>query len=136
MIEYELKITERPQRNRRTGRFMKGSVPANKGKRWDDYMPKQSQKRSKRGWKNLRKYGKKGAGAGWNKRAVVAITADGTFVGRFESGAEAAHCSGAHQRNINCCCRKQRKHAGKTADGRLLQWFYETDDTWIELVLN
>lgn len=32
----------------RTGRFEKGQVPPNKGKKWDDFMPKESQERSRR----------------------------------------------------------------------------------------
>ena len=32
-------------------RFQKGHVPANKGKKWDEYMPKQSQRRAAKGWK-------------------------------------------------------------------------------------
>jgi hypothetical protein len=97
-------------------------------------MSKSAQRRAKRGWKNLDKYRKAGVCAGWNRRAVVAITEDGVFAGRFESGAEAARQAGTHPRNINLCCCYKRKHAGKTVDGRRLRWFYETDDKWINLL--
>ena len=46
-----------PTRSRTTGRFMKGHRPANKGKKWSEYMPKRSQLRCAKGWENVRKYG-------------------------------------------------------------------------------
>jgi hypothetical protein len=153
MGAYELILQERPTRSP-NGRFLKGNAPANKGKTWDEYMPKLSQKRAKKGWKNLYKYRNNGAAAGWNKRAVVAITEDGEFAGRFESMEEAARASGARQCNIGRCCSGKavkiivfckkngkrysattvRRFAGKTADGRRLRWFYEDDDRWIEFL--
>ena len=39
--------------NKQTGRFLKGHVPVNKGKPWSKWMPKRSQKRCAKGWKNL-----------------------------------------------------------------------------------
>ena len=42
--------------NPKTGCFLKGHAPANKGKTWDEYMPKRSQKRCAKGWKNLDKH--------------------------------------------------------------------------------
>jgi hypothetical protein len=135
MGNYELYIPfERPMRDTR-GRFRKGHAPFNKGKRWDEYLTKFEQRCCSRGWANLEKYRKGCACAGSNRRAVVAILDDGTFVGRFESAA-AARLAGTWARNINLCCQRQRKHAGKTADGRRLQWFYESDDEWPDLINN
>ena len=31
--------------NKKTGQYLKGHTPANKGKRWDEYMGKRAQKR-------------------------------------------------------------------------------------------
>lgn len=57
MSSYELTLSpERPTRNAVTGRFMKGFVPANKGKKWDDFASKKAQRRMKKGWKNLPLY--------------------------------------------------------------------------------
>jgi hypothetical protein len=154
MTAYELILHERPTRSPK-GQFLKGNVPANKGKKWDEYMPKSSQRRAKKGWKNLVKYSAKGAAAGRNKRAVVAITEDYIFVARFESIVAAARASGAQKRNIGLCCSGKavettvfckkngkrynavcvRRFAGKTADGRRLRWFYEDDDRWVELII-
>jgi hypothetical protein len=129
MSAHELIFTERPPlQNKVTGCYMEGHVPFNKGRRWSEYMSKRSQRRCARGWTNIDKFR--------NKRAVVAITEDGVFVGRFESGMSAARASGAQPRNINSCCRKMRRHAGKTIDGRRLRWFYEDDDSWINEIRN
>ena len=146
MGAYELILTEAP----RNGRFRKGNIPHNKGKRWQDYMSKSAQRRAKRGWNNLIEHRKNGACAGWNRRAVVAVTEDGVFVGRFASGAEAGRLTGIQECNILACCGRKprrvkirgkeyyciRKHAGKTIDGRRLRWFYEDDDSWTELIIN
>jgi hypothetical protein len=134
MGAYELTFNDQPTRCPRTGRFRKGHIPANKGKCWSDYMSKRSQRRSSKGWVNLKLHHATPCG-GHNKRAVVCITDDGVFVGRFESGYEAALKSGAQQRNINLCCHYKRKHAGKTVDGRRLKWFFETDDAWLENII-
>jgi hypothetical protein len=137
MSAHELIFTERPTlQNKVTGHYMKGHIPFNKSRKWSEYMSKRSQRRCARGWANIDKFRNKGACAGWNKRAVVAITEDGVFVGRFESGMSAARASGAQPRNINLCCRKMRRHAGKTIDGRRLRWFYENDDRWINEIRN
>ena len=49
-----LTLSERPLgRNAVTGRFMKGHVPANKGRKWDEYMTAESKKRVAVGWRNL-----------------------------------------------------------------------------------
>ena len=42
--------------NKQNGRFLKGHVPANKGKKWSDYMGKRAMKRAAKGWKNLDKH--------------------------------------------------------------------------------
>ncbi|MDR1348281.1 MAG: hypothetical protein LBJ63_07670 [Prevotellaceae bacterium] len=135
MGAYELTLPETPPTtNPRTGQFRKGHIPFNKGKRWSDYMSKSGRRRAKKGWKNVEIYRKKGACAGWNRQAVVAITEDGVFAGRFDSAVEAARQSEAERSNICNCCKYKRKYAGKTIDGRRLRWFYETDDTWIDFL--
>jgi hypothetical protein len=115
---------------------MKGNVPFNKGKCWDGYMTKAAQRKSARGWANLDKFGRKEACAGLNRRPVVALTDGGLFLGRFESAVEAAHCIGTQQRNINKCCHKERKHAGKTDNGQRLCWFFEDDNEWTSRINN
>lgn len=73
MSNYELKLPPvRPQRNPLTGRFLKGCVPANKGKKWDEFMSKRSQRRSAKGWKNLEKHRVRPATAGRKPKQVAA----------------------------------------------------------------
>ena len=71
----------RPTRNKVTGRFLPGHVPANKGKRWADYLSIESQREMAKGWKNLDEHrsenGKKHGGR--NRKPIVAITDDGKF---------------------------------------------------------
>lgn len=108
---------ERPTRNLITGKFLKGHIPHNKGKRWADYMDMRKAKRIKRiGVKNLvRNY----RISGWNAKPVVAIK-DDKLVGIYPSASEAGRKAGICGRNI--------KHAGG------YQWFWENDNTWCDLV--
>lgn len=43
---------ERAVCNAKTGQFLQGSTPHNKGSHWSDYMGKRAQKRAARGWQN------------------------------------------------------------------------------------
>ena len=66
--------------NKKTGRFLKGHVPANKGKKWSDYMGKRAQKRAAKGWKNLDLHRNKNGRpdtAGRCRKQVVAVMDDG-----------------------------------------------------------
>ena len=81
-LAMELYLPERPTVNRITGRFMKGHVPANKGKKWGEYMSKRSQRRSAKGWRNLDIHRNKNGrpdNAGRCRKQVVAVRDDGTF---------------------------------------------------------
>jgi len=67
--------------NPKNGRFQKGHVPANKGKKWDEFMSKRSQRRCAKGWVNVEKYRPKKRSdiAGRCKKKVVVVTDDGKF---------------------------------------------------------
>lgn len=57
MANYELYLPpERKSYNAKTGHFLKGHTPWNKGKKWSDYLSKRVQRRMAKGWKNLDKY--------------------------------------------------------------------------------
>ena len=61
-----------PQYNAINGRFLKGHVPHNKGKKWEEWMDMRKAKRVLRiGMKNLRK-GNPDI-PGWNKKKVVSV---------------------------------------------------------------
>lgn len=66
-------------RDFKTGRFLKGHTPANKGKKWNEFKDKRSQKRSAKGWKNLEPFRCKGGGpnSGRPKKAVIAVMDNG-----------------------------------------------------------
>lgn len=127
MERHELYIPpQKSTRNAMTGRFMKGHVPFNKGKKWTDYMDMRKAKRVKRiGLKNLRP-GNKDI-PGWNAKAVVAIL-DGEIKGIYRSSCDAERKTGICQHGIRLCCSKKRKSAGG------YKWFWENDNSWLELI--
>ena len=67
-------------RNPKTGRFVKGHHPANKGKKWDEYMSKRNQRKAARGWKNLDIHRHRSENAGRPKKPVIAVIDDGTWL--------------------------------------------------------
>ena len=111
MMSFELYIErERPQRNAVNGRFLKGHVPHNKGKKWNEWMDMRKSKNIKRiGIKNL--HGRKDVG-GWNKQPVFAINKNGDTVGWFASSLDAERKTGICARNIRNVLEGKRKHAG------------------------
>lgn len=123
----ELTAEGRPARNFQTGTFLKGHIPHNKGKKWNEWMDMRKAKKILRiGKKNLK--GRNDIG-GRNKRPVVAITDDGRLA-YFDSATRAALLTGLNRRNISHCCQGKRMHCGK------FQWFYFNDDKWLKLFNN
>lgn len=118
MSNYELQLEPvRLDRNPINGRFLKNHTPHNKGKTWDECMSKRSQRRCRKGWKNLlkRKNRKKAlvkseGKRGRKKRKVIAVFEDGRFT-YFESLSDAAKITGNRCPNIRRCCtlNKERK---------------------------
>lgn len=127
MKRFELYIPpQQHTRNAVNGRFMKGHIPFNKGKKWTDYMDMRKAKRVKRiGLKNLRP-GNKDI-PGWNAKPVVAIL-DGEIKGIYRSSCDAERKTGICQHGIRLCCSKKRKSAGG------YKWFWERDNSWLELI--
>lgn len=144
----------KPTRCPKTGRFLPGHVPANKGKTWAEFMSKRGRRKSAKGWKNLDKYrsenGKKYGGR--NRKPIVAITDDGKLR-VFKDGYIAAEWLKRHigkscnRENIGRCCRnnasrKDCKHSWRpgqkkgsstiNTDHRYMgvRWYYECDKTW------
>ena len=93
--------------NRLTGQFLKGHVPANKGKTWDEYMSKRAQKRAANGWKNVEIYRpkKRPDTSGRQRKRTVVVTDDGRFK-IFADIKEAAKWLGGGRENIGRCCRQ------------------------------
>lgn len=116
---------ERHTRNRVNGRFLKGHIPFNKGKKWSDYMDMRKAKRVKK-YLELGRSGNPNIG-GCNARKVVAVK-NGRLMGVFASAMEVERKTGIRHENISKCCRGERKRAGG------FQWFFENDDKWLDLI--
>lgn len=111
--------------NRLNGQFLKGHVPHNKGKKWEEWMDMRKAKKIIRIAKqNLRPNMNLG---GWNKKKVVSVSENGTWK-LYSSAASAAEATGNFSSNISQCCRGKRKHCGG------LRWFYWDSDEWITLI--
>jgi hypothetical protein len=132
-------------RNNVTGRFLKGHVPANKGKKWTDYMGKRAMKRSAKGWANLDKHRNKNGRpdtAGRSRKEVIAVTDDGRWFHFGYVGAAAQWCGGSRE-NVGRCCRSNQskvilndthgKPNGKVnTDHRYMgvRFYFESDNVW------
>ena len=130
---------EVPKRNAVTGRFMKGHVPANKGKKWSEYMSKRAQKRAAKGWKNLDKYRPKtrADNAGRSRKQVIAVMDDGSWKVFSYLGSAGAWVGGSRE-NVSRCCRcnaarhKNKKTGAINTDHKYLgiRFYFEDDDIW------
>ena len=120
-MKYEFGKDGRPTRNFKNGQFMKGHVPHNAGKKWDEWLSPEKQARIlETGKKNLRV---NTALWGWNKRPVVAVNENGEH--RYcESAQKAAEIMKLDKNNINSCCRGKRARCGG------LYWFYFDSPEW------
>lgn len=97
-------------RNAINGRFLKGHVPHNKGKKWREWMDGRTARRVKRiALKNL--HGRSDIG-GWNARPIFALNKAGDTVGWFASSNDAERKTGICARNIRSVLEGKRKTAG------------------------
>lgn len=150
MSSYELYIPPKyTGRNAKTGRFMKGHVPANKGKKWSDYMGKRAMRKAMKGWKNLDNHRPKNRPdtAGRCRKEVIAVMDDGTWRAFSYLGAAALWIGGSRE-NIGRCCRENmkrkplRKPWGKPA-GKVntnhrykgVRWYFEEDNIWTTKII-
>ena len=140
--------------NKQTGRFLKGHVPANKGKKWSDYMGKRAMKRAAKGWKNLDLHRNKNGRsdvAGRCRKQVVAVMDDGRWLVFPYVGAAAEWLGNCNRENIGRCCRcneskkvckhdwrpNQPKGASRVnTDHKYMgiRWYFETDNVWTEKI--
>lgn len=129
--------------NKKTGKFMKGHIPANKGKKWSEYLSKSAQKRCAKGWKNLELHRptRRPDNAGRCRKPVVAVMDDGSWVVLPYIGAAAEWC-GFGRHNIRRCCKLNnlrhvnKKTGAENTDHKYLgiRWYYESDDIWTEKI--
>lgn len=116
---------ERPTRNLVNGRFLKGHIPFNKGRKWSDYLDGRKKKKI---LKNL-SLGRNGNSfiAGNNAKQVIAIK-DKRLIAVYPSSNAAERKTGICSRNIRSCCSGKRKHAGG------YECFFENDNQWLNKV--
>lgn len=135
---------ERTTVNKKNGRFMKGHVPANKGKKWDEFMSKKGQRNSKKGWKNLGLYRPKTRpdNAGRCRKAVIAVTDEGKWF-YFEYIGQPCELGFVGSReNIRRCCQFNQKRHKNLKTGKVntdhkyqgMRWYYESDEQWLEKI--
>jgi hypothetical protein len=137
--------------DKQTGRFLKGHVPANKGKKWSDYMGKRAQKRAAKGWKNLDLHRNKNGRpdtAGRCRKQVVAVMDDGSWL-VFPYLSPAAEWVGGNRENVGMCCRmnqsrKRLKNPWGHQSGKVntdhkymgIRFYFESDNVWTTKITN
>lgn len=127
--------------NKKTGRFLKGHVPANKGKKWSEWLGKRAQKRCAKGWKNLDLHRNKNGRpdtSGRCRKQVVAVLDDGRWL-VFPYLGPAAEWVAGNRENVGRCCRlNQSKKVLKRKGGKVntdhkymgIRWYFESDNVW------
>ena len=105
MYDLDLLLGKKPERLP-NGRFMKGNIPHNKGKKWSEWMDGRKQRKVR---KCLIHTGNPTL-AGWNKRAVIAYK-DGVSLW-FESVTDAAKKLNLQRRNVQHVVQGHRPTCG------------------------
>ena len=114
MFDLDTMIGQVPYR-KSNGQFPKGHIPANKGRKWDEWLSPEMQEKVKA---NLQHNGNPSI-AGWNRKAIAAVK--DKLVVFFESSKDAEAKTGINARNIRHVCNKERKKAGG------IEWYYYDD---------
>ena len=123
-----------------TGRYLKGHIPANKGKTWNETMGKRAQKRAAKGWKNLELHRCKGGGpnSGKPKKQVVVLSDEGKFA-VFPSVKATAVYYGIKWENIARCCRQNQcgticRNGEVNTDHKYkgFRFYFEGDSVWLK----
>jgi len=134
--------SERSYRNPVNGRFLKGHTPANKGRKWSEYLPKHKQKNCSKGWKNLELHRNNGGGpnSGRPKKAVIAVTDEGKFLFFFYVDAAAQWCNGSRYNVARCCRQNQRgtldRNGAVNTDHKYMgyRFYFENDNVWLDKI--
>lgn len=114
-----------PNRDAKTGRFVNGNTPHNKGRKMSEWMDADKMKRViENAKKNLRSRYDIG---GKNKKPIIMIDKEGKHY-YFESSYAAERITGIKSRNIRNCCKGKQKTAGG------YRWFWFNDDGWLTFV--
>lgn len=130
--------------NPQNGQFLKGHIPHNKGKKWDDIMGKRAQKRAAKGWKNLETHRPKTRSdtSGRCRKQVVAVGDDGSWRVFSYIGAAAEWIGGNRENIARCCrlnhsCKRLKNSHGKmtcrvNTDHKCkgVRFYFEKDNVW------
>ena len=111
-------------RNPINGRFVKGCIPHNKGKKCEDYMDDDAVSRFKE--KARETLNKNRIDSPKRSKAVIGIK-DGKST-YFESMVQAGNILGVKPTNISMCCHKKRKSVAG------YRFFLFEDDEWTKLI--
>lgn len=142
MDNYELQLEPvRVNRNPITGKFLKGNVPHNKGKKWSEWMDGRKQRKVRRLIRSYPRPKQRSDSSGRPKRPIIAVLKDGQFV-FFPSINAAARWAGVYLVNIYNCARLNRMrnrntHRKVTAEVRTdhhykgIRFYYEDDPIWM-----
>ena len=132
---------EKKNYNPTNGRFLKGHVPASKGRPWSEWMSKRGQKRAAKGWKNLDLHRNKNGRpdtAGRCRKKVVAVMDDGRWLVLPYIGAAGDWIGGCRENVRRCCQFNRRRHINKktgavNTDHRYkgVRFYYESDSIWL-----
>lgn len=128
----------RSYRNMKTGRFLPGHTPHNKGKKWSDYVSKRSQQHMKRGWNNLQKFrAKKRPDTSVRcSKQIIAIFSNGRWL-IFPNSPAASAFTTIDASLIRRCCRlndEPRKNDDHKCNG--IRFYWETSPKWINKINN
>ena len=137
----ELNLPEVPAgRNVVTGRFAKGHIPFNKGKSWNEWLSKRSQKKSRKGWMNVvtHRPTHRSDNCGRLRKQVIAVFDDGSWCVLPYIGAAGKWVGGCRENVRRCCYTNRVRHVNKKT-GRVntdhkymgVRFYYEDDPIWI-----
>ena len=111
-----------PPKRKAHGRFAAGHIPANKGRKWSEWMPAEGQKAALRNLDKGRKCNNWKKATDACKRPVVGVTLDGRYF-YFDSSADAGRATGIMAENICSTLKGRRNSAGQ------MFWFYASQYT-------
>ena len=100
-----------PPKRKAHGRFAAGHIPANKGKKWADYLAPEKQAHIRAVMPHYGILGKHAPNAGRPEIAVLATDKEGRQLW-FESCADAGRKLGIQAANIQACVKGKRPTAG------------------------
>lgn len=126
-------------KNTEQGRFKKGNVPHNKGKKWSEWMGKRAQKRAAKGWKNLELHRPtRSENAGRRKRPIIAVMDGGNWLWLPDARKAQTWIGRGDKNNINRCCKFNESKRVNLRNGKVntdhrymgIRFYFETDDAW------